>query len=104
MAIHRVTITPGQKPTAEQLAEIRALKDKPIVFDDDAPELTPEQYAEFAAIAKIARAKRQKKVVSLRLDDATLAKARLLGRGYTGILSRLVSLAIDDPEMVRKCL
>lgn len=42
MTIHRVTITPGQKPTPEQLAEIRALKDRPIVYDEDAPELTKE--------------------------------------------------------------
>ena len=26
------------------------------------------------------------------------------GKGYAGILSRLLELALDDPDMVRKCL
>lgn len=33
----------GQKPTPEQIERLNALKDRPIVFDEDCPELTDEQ-------------------------------------------------------------
>lgn len=35
-------IKSGQKPTEEQLKILEEAKDKPIVFDEDCPELTPE--------------------------------------------------------------
>ena len=39
----------GQKPTPEQVERIRALKEenRPIVFDDEFPELTDEELKQF---------------------------------------------------------
>lgn len=37
----------GQKPTPEQIERLRALKDRPIVFDEDCPELTDEELKQF---------------------------------------------------------
>ena len=31
-------------------------------------------------------------------------KAKQYGKGYTGLLSRLLDAAIDDEELVRKCI
>ena len=47
--VYRI-IYPGQKPTPEQLEEIRALKNRPIVFDEDCPELTDEQLKKFRRV------------------------------------------------------
>ena len=69
-----------------------------------APELTMEQYAEMAAIAKARRAKNIKPVVALRITPETLEKAKATGKGYTGFLSRLLDNAINDPQMVAKSL
>lgn len=44
--VYRI-IYPGQKPTPEQIEEIRALKNRPIVFDEDCPELTDEELKQF---------------------------------------------------------
>lgn len=52
MAIHRMYVKPGQKPTEEQLERIRQASSFPITYDEDCPELTDEQYAEFARIAE----------------------------------------------------
>ena len=51
MIIQRV-IYEGQKPTPEQIAEIRALKaqNRPIVYDDEFPELTDEELKEFKPV------------------------------------------------------
>ena len=104
MAIHNMVVRPRQKPTDEQRTRIRAAAAFPITYDDDCPELTTEQYEAFARIAAKQRAERKKQLVSLRLSPDTLAKAKKLGRGYTGVLSRLLDLAINDPAMVAKCL
>lgn len=40
-------INKGQKPTEEQLQEIREAKKHPIVFDEDSPELSPAMYKAF---------------------------------------------------------
>lgn len=40
------TINKGQKPTDEQLQEVIEAK-KPIVFDEDSPELSPAMYKAF---------------------------------------------------------
>ena len=37
----------GQKPTPEQIERLRALKNRPIVFDEDCPELTEAQLKKF---------------------------------------------------------
>jgi uncharacterized protein (DUF4415 family) len=72
--------------------------------DQTVTKMTPEQYEEFAALAEMKREERKKQVLTLRVSPQTMNKAKALGKGYTGILSRLLELALEDPEMVRKCL
>ena len=100
----QTVVRPGQQPTDEQSKEIEAAMAKPIVPDEDAPELTLEQYAEMAAIARSRRIKQVKPVVAIRVSISTLEKAKATGKGYTGFLSRLLDNAIDDPQMVAKSM
>lgn len=93
-----------QQPTEAQIQEIEAAASMPIVPDEDAPELTPDQYAEMAAIAKSRRSQQVKPVIALRISPETLNKARATGKRYTGFLSRLLDNAINDPQMVSKSL
>lgn len=51
----------GQKLTKEQIAEIEAARDKPIVYDEDSPELTPAMEKAFILAAKSRN--RYKKIV-----------------------------------------
>ena len=103
-AIVRPVIHPGQQPTEAQIREIEAATMKPVVPDEDAPELTLEQYAEMAAIARNRRSQKVKPVIALRISPETLDKARATGTGYTGFLSRLLDNAINDPQLVSKSL
>ena len=102
--IVRTVIHTGQKPTEAQIREIEAAASRPVVPDEDAPELTLEQYAEMAAIARNRRSRQVKPVVALRISVDTLDKAKATGKGYTGFLSRLLDNAINDPQMVAKSL
>lgn len=102
--IVRTVIHSGQQPTEAQIREIERAASMPVVPDEDAPELTLEQYAEMAAIAKKRRSQQVKPVIALRISPETLDKAKATGKGYTGFLSRLLDNAINDPEMVSKSL
>lgn len=101
--VHTV-IKSGQHPTESQIKEIMNASAKPVTFDEESPELTMEQYAEMAAIAKKKRSQNVKPVIALRISPDTLDKAKATGKGYTGFLSRLLDNAINDPTMVAKSL
>ena len=102
--IVRTMIRPGQKPTEEQIKELEEAAKRPIVLDEDCPELSMEQYAEMAEIARNRKKNNVKVVVALRVTPATLDKAKATGKGYTGFLSRLLDNAINDPQLVSRSL
>ena len=102
--IVRTVIRTGQQPTEAQIQEIEAAASRPITPDENAPELTLEQYAEMAALAKARHSKQVKPVVALRISPDTLEKAKATGKGYTGFLSRLLDNAINDPTLVSRSL
>ena len=98
------TLKPGTPLTKKQKEELRAAAAMPITYDEDSPEFTDEQYAEFARQAAVQREERKRQVVALRLRPQTVEKAKKLGKGYTAILSRMIDLCIDDKELLKKCL
>ncbi len=87
--------------TTEELFELEQAASKPVVYDEDSPEMTQEMLMQFKRMNK---AERVKQTVSLRLSPSTLSKAKALGKGYTSVLSRLLDLAINDEDMLKKCL
>jgi len=91
----------GEQVTPEELAELKAAEERPIIFDEESPEMTPEMLLQFK---RDNRANRVKKTVSLRLSPQTLQKAKSYGQGYTAFLSRLIELAINDKNLVKQCL
>ena len=50
MAIVRVFVNFDEPLTEEEREELRALKNRPIVFDEDCPELTDEQLKQFKPV------------------------------------------------------
>ena len=90
--------------TEKQLMEIENAKRHDIVFDEDSPEITEEMMEQFRRVAKEKREERQKQVLTLRVSAETMKKAESLGKGYTGILSRILEYALNDPEIIRRCL
>ena len=87
--------------TDEELKELEAAEKKSYVLDEDSPLMTQEQLMQFK---RINRENRTKPTVSLRISPATLRKAKQYGKGYTGLLSRLLDAAINDEELVRRCI
>ena len=63
--------------------------------------MSQEQLMQFK---RINHQNRIKQTISLRISPATLQKAKQFGKGYTGLLSRLLDEAINDEELIRKCI
>jgi len=90
--------------TREQIKMLEALEKRQVVPDEDCPELTDEQLSEFRRISVMKKEERRKQTVTIRLSPQALAKAKSLGKGYTSILARILEKALEDNEMIRKCL
>lgn len=91
----------GAELTDEELRELSAAESMSPAFDEDSPALTSEQLIEFKRANHL---NRTKQTVSLRISPATLRKAKQYGKGYTGFLSRLLDAAIEQEDLVRKCI
>jgi uncharacterized protein (DUF4415 family) len=100
----QLTIRDGQKPTKEQLREIKAAAKQPIIYTADCPESTPAALAEFAAKAREVRRKLKKTrpAVIIRIESDCLSKYKALGKGYTGIMADVLSYAANNPDLLNR--
>ena len=94
-----VKIYMGQLPTEEQRMEIREAAKRVPVYDEDAPELSLEQMQRYR---KAAINKKAKSAVTLELSKENMDKAYSFGEEYRIILSRLLELAMNDQDLIRK--
>ncbi len=93
-----------QAPTKEQIEMLKQAADRPICFDEDCPELSEADLAQFKKISDERKNERRKQTVTLRVSPSTLAKAKSLGAGYSGVLSRMLDLCLNDPDIIKRCL
>ncbi len=82
------------KLTPEEIAELEASEQMPITFDDDCPEMTDEMLKQFHRMDH----------VSIKISPGNMKKVKSFGPDYLKVLSNLMDLAINDTEMVKKCL
>lgn len=99
-----IDVTKPFKITKKMMAELEAAKKLPTIFDEDCPELTDKQIAEFAETIRLQRANKVKQTVSLRLSAPTLLKVKKFGKGYTTVLSKIIESALNNPKILKECL
>lgn len=102
--IIRKEIDLNEPLTDKQKQMLEELKDRPIEFDEDCPELTDEQLAQFRRISEKRRAECCKQTVAIRLSPQAMTKAKSLGKGYTAVLSRILEAALNDNETIKHYL
>lgn len=95
----KVQIYKGQKPTEEQRKEIREAAKRASVYDEDAPELSLEQMKRYR---KAAIDKKTRRAVTLEISEENMDKAHSFGNEYRTVLSRLLELAMNDKDLIRK--
>ncbi|MBE6123728.1 MAG: antitoxin [Erysipelotrichaceae bacterium] len=104
MAMKEYILNESSVLSEEQLTAVRKAEKKPVVFDEDSPELTDQQLAGFRRVHEMKQAERRRQNITLRLTPQTIQKAKSLGKGYSGILSRIIESTINDPEMLKRFL
>ncbi len=102
--IVRKNINENESLSDEQLEMLKKAGSMPVIYDNDSPELTQEELSEFRKIADEKRIARRKQCITLRLSPQSLSKAKALGKGYTSVLSRILEYALNDNELIKKCL
>lgn len=80
--------------TPEEIAELDMAEKMPIVFDDDCPEMTGEMLSQFHKM----------NMVTIGISSGNMKKIKAFGANYTKILSNLLDLALNDAELVKKCM
>lgn len=80
--------------TPEEMAELDAAEKMPIVFDDDCPEMTSEMLNQFHRV----------NTVTIGISPSNMKKVKSFGADYSKILSNLLDLALNDAELVKKCM
>ena len=80
--------------TPEEIAELEAAEKMPIVFDDDCPEMNGEMLKQFHKM----------NTVTIGISPGNMKKIKALGADYSRILSNLLDLALNDTEMMKKCM
>lgn len=107
MAIIKKTIDKTSKLTGEQIEMLKEAENTPYVYDEDNPILTKEELAQFRRVSHIIEEERkntQKQIVTLRLSPRTIDKARMLGKGYTSILAKIIEKALDNPDFTESLM
>lgn len=104
MAIIQYDLNRVEPLTKEEEEELRQAANAPFVYDEDCPPLTDEQIKEIQAMLKAKREAEQKQMVSLRLANKYIEKAKQLGKGYTSILGDIIEYVLDNPELLKQCI
>lgn len=89
------------KFTEEDIAMLKALKDRPVVPDEENPELTDEQLREMVEDRRI-RLALQKQVITIRLSNRALLKAQSFGEEYTTLLSQILEKVLTDNALLKQ--
>ena len=90
--------------TEEQIAELEALKDRPVVPDEENPEMTDEEFAKMVSIRQFKLEQQKIQIVSVRLSSRALNKAKAFGKGYTSLLSQILEKTLADDELLKRYL
>lgn len=104
MAVKKYVLQPEDQLTEEQILMVKAAAERSIAQDEDNPELTDEQLASLRRVHEERRVDRRRQNVTLRLTPQAIQKAKSLGKGYSGILSRIIESVLNDPSALSKYL
>lgn len=104
MAIIKKTIDITQPLSSEQRNSVRIAASKPLMFDEDAPELTDDEIEEIKSIIDIRKSDEEGQDVTIHLTEKSMEKVRTFGSDYKGILNRLMDLAMSEPELLKKAM
>ena len=100
MAIVTSKVLVGQKPTEEQVAEIRKAAKFPIVYTEDSPKLSKKELLEFKRVLTDRRV--AEKSINIKLPTKDFQAYKSLGANYIKIMADVLSNALKQPSLLRE--
>ena len=104
MGIITSTVKVGQKPPKEVIARVkkavRQAREVPPVYDPDCPPSSPEALKEFAFLAAERNRRKKKQSITIRVSPDVLQSYKIMGRGYTAIMSDVLQYAAKNPAVI----
>lgn len=102
--IVRVKASELKKPSAADRKRLREVAKRPIVFDEDCPEMTEEDLKNVRKVHMNNMASRRKTVLSVRIARKSMDKLKSLGPGYSSIVANMIEYCLNNPDILEKCL
>lgn len=84
----------NSKVTEAEKFELSEARKKPVIYDEDSPEMTDDMERAFIEARKRKPIRGQK--VTLYISDASMSKAKMIGADYIAVLSKLLDKAVRD--------
>lgn len=80
--------------TDQEIQELHMADALPIEYDEDSPEMSLEMLKQFHRFD----------AVPVRVTQEMIQKAKTYDKDYISFFSRLLALALNDNEMLKKCV
>ncbi|MCR4624455.1 MAG: hypothetical protein K5795_00635 [Lachnospiraceae bacterium] len=80
--------------TDDEIIEIKAAEKRPIVYDEDSPQMTKKMLDQFHGFD----------FVTIRVSREIVNKAKSIDKDYQSFLSRIIEAAFNDNNLIRKCM
>ena len=100
MGIIKSTVKVGEKPPKEVIKRLKQAARRPINYTEDAPRSNPEALKEFAQLAAERNRRKKKQTITIRIAPDILESYKTMGSGYTGIMSDVLSYAVNNPAVL----
>ena len=80
--------------TDQEERELHEADSMPIVYDEDSPEMNRKMLNQFHSFDSI----------PIRVTSEMVMKAKTYDKDYASFMSRLLALAFNDTELIKKCI
>ena len=102
--IIRKEIDMSKPLTPEQIKMLEEMDKRPVVPDEDSPAYSKEELIRLKKVAEQKRAEKQSQVVTVRLSDKSMEKAKSLGTNSSSVLSQLLERVLNNDNLLKQCM
>ena len=90
--------------TPEQIKMLEEMDKRLVVPDEDSPAYSKEELIRLKKLAEQKRTEKQSQVVTVRLSDKSMEKAKSLGTNSSSVLSQLLERVLNNDNLLKQCM
>ena len=90
--------------TPEQIKMLEEMDKRLVVPDEDSPAYSKEELIRLKKLAEQKRAEKHSQVVTVRLSDKSMEKAKSLGTSSASVLSHILEIVLNNDNLLKQCM